>query len=212
MATVEIDEEEFLRLLEERDHLREQVTKLQACSTELIETRRKESITTMVSEFHHKFGYPVRYYNPGCPVLEVRESDLRFRASLITEEYFEAMESMVGPGSRELEDLHIAKDYVSRARGGTLVVDWPEFADALGDLDYVIEGTRLTFGIPRLAVAFAIQEANMAKTRTQLADADAAKISVWVKPAKPPGWKPPNIARVLRDNAWVGIEHERQST
>jgi predicted HAD superfamily Cof-like phosphohydrolase len=198
VSTIQIEEDVLRRLLVERDLLREQVSHLQRTGTELVETRRRESITTMVGDFHHKFGYPVRYY----PVYTYTEAEVRFRATLITEEYFEAMRALLGPC---VDASYKMIGYlINGSSAMPLRVDLPEFADALGDLDYVVEGTRLTLGIPRLAVAFEIQRANMDKTRTQLEGADAAKLGGWVKPMKPEGWKPPNIEAVLRNNGWLG--------
>lgn len=198
MSTIQIEEAELRRLLFERDQLREQVASLQATGTELVETRRRESITTMVSEFHHRFGYPVRLY----PTYVYTEAEVRFRATLITEEYFEAMRALLGPSVDAAYKM--VGFLINGETAVPLCVDLPEFADALGDLDYVVEGTRLTLGIPRLAVAFEIQAANMAKTRTQLEGADAAKLGGWSKPIKPVGWKPPNIEGVLRNSGWLG--------
>jgi predicted HAD superfamily Cof-like phosphohydrolase len=195
MAKIEVDEEYLKRLLNERDRLAQQVTDLQRHGTELLEQRRSESLTVMVAAFHTKFGYPTHYF----PTVPIIDADVRFRAALKLEEVFEEFEAMYG----HVDELVAAKEKVAEVLRTALVrVNLPELADALGDIDYINEGTRLTFGIPRLPVAFAIQEANMSKTRTMLEGADAAKIGGWVKPIKPPGWKAPDIAGVLRLNGW----------
>jgi predicted HAD superfamily Cof-like phosphohydrolase len=68
-------------------------------------------------------------------------------------------------------------------------LDIVEAADALGDMDYINEGTRLTYGIPRQAVANEIARSNLAKVGGTV-DANG-------KLQKPEGWTPPDIAGVL---------------
>lgn len=201
MGTIQIDEKELGELIAERNHLRSQVAWLQTRGTELTEQVRNESITCMVSEFHYKFGYPVRPFPIEPPV----EEEVRFRAWLITEEYFEAMEALFGPCVEAAHKMvrsligygALGSTSTFRAARADIRLDLPKFADALADVDYVVEGTRLTFGIPRVLVARAVQEANMAK--------QAAFGNEPGKPAKavkPEGWTPPDIAGVLRAHGW----------
>lgn len=70
----------------------------------------------------------------------------------------------------------------------------PEFADAIGDLIYVLVGTALEFGIPLPLVWAAIQNANMAKV-----DAVTGKVIRREdgKILKPEGWVAPDIAKIL---------------
>lgn len=78
--------------------------------------------------------------------------------------------------------------------------DLPKFADALGDLLYLVCGTA-HFASVDLDLVFAeIHKANMRKVR----DVDGtgkrrSKIDV----VKPPGWQPPNIEQVLADQGWT---------
>jgi predicted HAD superfamily Cof-like phosphohydrolase len=60
----------------------------------------------------------------------------------------------------------------------------------MADLDYVVEGTRLEFGIDGEPIAAEVHRANMAKTEGPVAP-DGKRL-------KPPGWTPPDIAGVLR--------------
>ena len=73
-----------------------------------------------------------------------------------------------------------------------------ELADALGDLDYVIEGFRLVCGINGEPIADEIQRSNLAKL-----DADGKPIRRYDgKLLKPPGWTPPDIERELLAQGW----------
>ena len=72
----------------------------------------------------------------------------------------------------------------------------PAFADALADLDYVIEGTRLEFGIDGWPIAQAVHKSNMAKV--------GSKVREDGKILKGPDWTPPDIAGELRKQGWSG--------
>jgi predicted HAD superfamily Cof-like phosphohydrolase len=80
-------------------------------------------------------------------------------------------------------------------------VDLPEFVDALVDLDYVIEGARVACGVYGEPVEAAVHHANMEKGEGPLR-ADGKK-------EKPPGWKPPDVAALLRAQGW---QHPRQGS
>jgi predicted HAD superfamily Cof-like phosphohydrolase len=73
-------------------------------------------------------------------------------------------------------------------------VDLPELADALADLDYVVEGARLEFGINGAPIATEVHRANMAKLDGPVRE-DGKK-------QKPEGWKPPDIESELRKQGW----------
>lgn len=74
--------------------------------------------------------------------------------------------------------------------------DLPAIADAIADLMYVLAGTALEYGIPLEAVWDEVQRSNMAKI-----DPETGKVTKNEagKVQKPPGWTPPDIARVLDD-------------
>lgn len=63
-----------------------------------------------------------------------------------------------------------------------------EFIDALGDLEYVVNGTAVTFGIPLQAVVEEIHKSNMSKGE-----------NFEGKPVKGEEFHPPDIKRVLKD-------------
>ena len=109
-----------------------------------------------VRKFHQAFGHPVAQAPvPGTPELR------RLRVALIAEELGELS---VALGVK----LDITSDGIRfdmNVSGGEDVskVDLVETADALGDLDYVVQGANLVFGIPAKEVFKAIHVSNMSK-------------------------------------------------
>ncbi len=151
-------------------------------------------LRAQVIEFHRAFGHPIA--EAPAVVADVR---VRFRANLIAEEFFEAMAAMFVDGdgqNSQLDRLHyVLHEFISDA---PVKVDLPELADAFGDLDYVVEGSRLEFGIDGAPVATAIHAANMSKLGPDgnpIRRADG-------KSLKPDGWTPPDIAGELRKQGW----------
>ncbi len=140
-----------------------------------------------VLEFHRAFDH---YINPGPPAIPP-DDVVRLRARLIIEEACEALEAIFGPDADEIEI--IKEDMKTFCSTATISVNLPDLADALGDTDYVVEGTRIAFGINGEPVADAIQQANMAKK------GDKDKFG---KNIKPEGWKPPDIAAELVAQGW----------
>ncbi|MEE9395155.1 MAG: hypothetical protein V3W41_21910 [Planctomycetota bacterium] len=180
--------------------LREQNQRLQERCAELLRERR--GIRYLVHEFHAKFGYPVRD-SPRVP----SDEDVRFRLTLIAEEFFELMQAaLVDSGGIALAERMLAKA-IRGEQGGlppaTVEVNLDEFADALADMDYVVEGTRLTCGIDGWPVLLEIQRANMSKTTKALNATDAAKMAGTTKAQKPAGWTPPNVAGELHKQGWL---------
>ena len=76
-------------------------------------------------------------------------------------------------------------------RDGNLI----EIADACADLCYVVIGTAIEYGIPLDVVWAEVHRSNMAK-----ADPATGKVRFREdgKVLKPEGWKPPDIAAILR--------------
>ena len=71
-------------------------------------------------------------------------------------------------------------------------VNLAEVADALGDLDYVVEGSRLAFGIDGESVADEIHRSNMLKVGGKVCEG---------KQLKPLQWQKPDIEGVLMKQA-----------
>lgn len=150
-----------------------------------------------VRAFHERFGHPVR-----TVPAEPSKSEMQFRLRLIAEEFFEllaACEIWPKADIGRHAELH-AKDIILEAIeydfSGT--IDLPEVVDALGDLDFVIEGTRLVIGVDGEPVMAEIQRANMSKEPV-LKD---GKPDPLAKPTKPEGWKPPDVTGVLARQGW----------
>jgi predicted HAD superfamily Cof-like phosphohydrolase len=182
---LQIEEAELRQLLNERDHLKKQVSELQSRMTEMVAERREASPRVAVTRFHAKFGYPLRYI-PVVPVVD----EARFRFARISEEFFEVLEAGYG----ESVELEQARAAVTTLISGTPRVNLPQLAGELADLEFVVVGGRLDFGIPD-ANAHAVWAANLAK--------DPARDGKG-KPTKPPGWVKPDHAAILREHGWRG--------
>lgn len=113
------------------------------------------TIDSLVREFHTAMDIPVAE-TPSVP----SDDRVRLRASLIAEEFFETMAAMFG-------DEHLiapARFAMSQVvKEACVKVDLVELADGLCDLDYVVAGTRLEFGIPGEAVLAEVHRSNMTK-------------------------------------------------
>lgn len=168
-------------------------------------------LTQQVTAFHKAVDQPI-LPRPTVP----SDARVRLRLRLITEEYFELLASCgIGdvdndnsPQDNLISRLHadvlgcIEGADVSNMNqdqiieGYEIKVDLPALADAMGDLDYVVEGTRLEFGINGAPVADAIHAANLKKASGPVR-ADGKRL-------KPPGFTPPDIAGELRKQGWDG--------
>lgn len=158
-----------------------------------------------VKAFHLKFNHPVRT-KPAVP----SDEELQFRLKLIKEEFFELFRAAYreGPldnfnaGFQRIRDAEYQLDnLLSEEAEIRCGVDFPEFVDAIADLKYVLEGTNLVCGVDGDAVMEEVQRANMSKEATHVANKDAFHRG-GVKPTKPPGWAPPDIAGVLVAQGW----------
>lgn len=137
----------------------------------------RTKLSHQVQEFHEKFGVPV-LVRPTVPA----EDRVRLRIALIAEEFSELLEACGIEGAISWEHLRL-----ERAPGDP--IDLPALADALADLDYVIEGTRLEFGINGAPIADLVHAANMAK--------EGGATRADGKIGKPPGWQAPDVAGEL---------------
>lgn len=154
-------------------------------------------IREKVLEFHRAMEQPI-VEKPAVP----SEDRVRLRLRLIAEEFFELLRSTIGyPEVDERNDNPAILDFVERTVNAVineakLEVDLPSFVDATIDLDYVVEGTRIEFGVDGGPVLDAVHRANMAKaTGPRRADG---------KILKPEGWRAPDVESELRRQGWVG--------
>jgi predicted HAD superfamily Cof-like phosphohydrolase/predicted RNase H-like HicB family nuclease len=153
---------------------------------ESVKNVRAATLRAQVSEFHKVFGIPT-LETPTVPSAE----RVKLRLRLILEEAFELLEAsypdsfMVGVFKAGVMDL-IGDRNPS--------VNLPEFVDALADIDYVVEGTRLEFGVDGGPIAAEVHRANMTKVGGPK-DADGKQL-------KPPGWTPPNVLGELEKQGY----------
>lgn len=174
------------RLEEEVTFLRQRLTDMQATSTRQLEELRafrgtgETKLSRDVREFMVAFGQHVAD-KPSVPPDDV----VRLRLRLVVEETVELLRACgawIGP-----------KNEVERHSNSD--VDMVELADALADIDYVVEGTRLAFGISGASIANEVHRSNMAKA--------GGKLDEHGKLQKPDGWTAPDIEGALIKQGWV---------
>ena len=121
---------------------------------------------------------------------------VRLRARLILEEAFEFLEA-IAASPKDMSDAtdlkRMALGLVSRVQ---VHVNLVEAADALADIDYAVEGTRLVFGIDGEPIAAEVHRTLMLKLN--------GLIDEHGKRFKPAGWTLPNIEDLLMAQGWPG--------
>ncbi len=145
------------------------------------------SIRDQVKAFHDKFGID----DPSVPTVPTR-AKLRLRLAMLFEEYMELADAL-GVESMVLDE-HMAEIWAWTPKE----IDFVEVVDALGDIDYLSEGFRLSLGVNGEPIANEIQRTNMNKT--------GGKTDIKGKIRKPPGWTGPEIERLLTEQGWNGNE------
>lgn len=185
LEDVRVARRDLHKVLDDNAHLKDQVQRLQEALNEARAHRR--GLRYQVHDFHQAMGQPV-LSAPQVP----RQARIRLRLKLIAEEFFELMRAAgveTGAAEATLQEARLA---VQDAH----TVDLPELVDAMADLDYVVEGTRLEFGVDGWPIACEVQRSNMAKVGASRDDDG--------KILKPPGWTPPDIEGCLREQGWEG--------
>jgi predicted HAD superfamily Cof-like phosphohydrolase len=139
-------------------------------------------LQTQVAAFHRLFKSPIA---PRPTIIE--PARVALRASFVVEETFELLEALYG----SLPEWAMCQEIVKNAlKQRQPRVDLPKAVDALGDIDFFVEGTRLEFGVEGGSIADEIFRANMAKV--------GGEIRADGKQMKPKQWTPPDIEGVLR--------------
>jgi predicted HAD superfamily Cof-like phosphohydrolase len=149
------------------------------------------TLRDQVAEFHRAFDAPVH----GTPRVPPQER-IELRLRLIAEEFCE----LLGACGCDPRTVGMVQHEIAHAMMTELKANIVEVADALGDLDYVIEGTRLEFGIDGAPIADAIHRSNIRKAGGAVRE--DGKIQ------KPEGWAPPDIRGCLIAQGWSGTEAE----
>lgn len=109
-----------------------------------------------VKEFHYAFKAPVG--DEAEPTLNFDRLQMRF--DLIAEEFCELVEALYGREAAEWIDAEIRDSIVGiDPRGGDIV----EAADALADMEVVINGFAIEAGIPLDLVINEVHDSNMSK-------------------------------------------------
>lgn len=148
--------------------------------------KARQHLHNQVMEFHAVMGVPI-----GVAPTLIPDERVRLRAALILEECIEALDAMFWAESSTAKMRSFLMQVIAEAR---IKGDLVELADALADIDYVVEGARIEFGIDGGPIADEVHRSNMAKV--------GGPVSPTGKKLKPPGWTPPNIAACLEDQGW----------
>jgi predicted HAD superfamily Cof-like phosphohydrolase len=128
--------------------------------------------------------------------LEINDKTIRLAMCLVIEEAFEFLEAVcektIFLSDQKADALKLASELPLNLTPEAFI----EAIDALGDLDYVSEWSRLAFGIlDSKPIADEIQRSNIAKV-------GGTKDPKTGKKQKPPGWTPPDIRGVLVKMGW----------
>jgi predicted HAD superfamily Cof-like phosphohydrolase len=153
---------------------------------------KRSLISLQVAEFHTAFGQVVN----GTPTIP-DEAMVRLRARIVLEEAFEFAEALFDSASADVLHEHFVSAMRTIESAG-IDVDMEAAADALGDLDYVVEGSRLVLGVNGVPIAAEIHRANMSKLGP---DGKPIKREDG-KIVKPAGWTPPAIGEELLKQGW----------
>lgn len=157
-----------------------------------IKRLRTSTVHHQVIEFHKAFGQDIGD-KPKVPSDDV----VRLRVKLVAEEFVEMLEAVYGRTDALAKVMDAIADQMDEGR---IRVNLPEYADALADLAYVIEGANLAFGIDGAAVLAEVHAANMRK----LGPDGKPIIRADGKRQKPAGWVGPDIAACLKAQGWEG--------
>lgn len=143
-----------------------------------------DRVQRQVLQFHQTFGLTIGK-SP-----EIREGELRAR--LLIEEAVETAVALVGSvKAHEIVSAELAKVDTLTPSEPNLI----EAIDGLCDVDYIVKGSAIVLGVDLEPFADEVHRSNMAKVGGEVR-ADGKRL-------KPPGWTPPDIAGVLREQSRV---------
>lgn len=152
----------------------------------------------LVRQFHQAFGHPVRE-KPMLPSRLLAE----LRVRIIAEELSELARALnvrlrmeVYPPSPAGADVLEVRCLEARSEFRYLVAA----ADALGDLDYVVQGTNVALGIPAYAVVYEVHRSNMSK----LGSNNRPLYRHDGKVLKGPNYTPPDLSSILSAAGRIG--------
>ncbi len=148
-----------------------------------------QTIREQVSEFHRAFGVPT----PDRPTVPSKER-VQLRLRLIAEEFCELLVAAGCDPDRVDFCNGTIRLAINNLKTDVAMVD---VFDATLDLDYVVEGTRLEFGIDGAPGAAEVHRSNMSK----LLDGKPVMREDG-KILKGPGFSPPDLESVLKAQGW----------
>ncbi len=117
-----------------------------------------------VGEFHQAFGHPI-FTNSNKEVIPSADT-IKLRLKLITEELEELIEACVGTDELKDKFSYIftkLNSNIEDIKDEDVNFDLVEVADALGDINYVVNGAAHTFNFDLDAVTTEIHRSNMSK-------------------------------------------------
>lgn len=155
-----------------------------------------------VAEFHLTMGQPIEL----VPNANPREKWVRLRGGLVAEEGVEFLEALFSRRSWfwRLTFVLLRLILLLIVKRAPIGVRLPAVADAIADLKYVLEGSNLAFGIDGAPVWDEVHRKNMEKASGPMR-ADGKRL-------KPPGWTPPDIDRILREQPPLNFAHLEKRT
>lgn len=163
-----------------------------------------------VHEFHRVFEHPIAYIpqEPPRPLKELRlktlaeelaELGAAWGVRVIVKVEVETTTPQSNHGSKTAQPVY---DFAAYDSDNVAVPEHPVVAaaDAIVDMAYFLHGTALVSGTPFQACFDAVHAANMAKLgpNGQVIRRSDGKI------LKPEGWRPADVAEVLRKFGWRG--------
>lgn len=148
------------------------------------------TIRDQVIEFHKEFQSE-QGHGEGPPHVPI-DKHVRLRLRLVFEEAFELLDACTACNADAYQK---AEELVAKLIDEPICVDIVKVADALADIDYVVEGSRIAFGIHGEPIAAEVHRSNMSKKGGH----------------RDPGgkWKPPTYSRAdvageLKKQGWNG--------
>lgn len=143
-----------------------------------------------VQQFHEIFGHPTEK-TPTVSTKKTRE----LRVALIAEELAELCEALGVSLKLEYDTATNSTLTYIKAEKSEDQVDLVGVADALGDLDYVVNGGFHAFGIPHTEVLDEIHGSNMSK----LGEDGLPIYNENGKVKKGPNFYEPNLAKIISE-------------
>jgi len=190
---IRVNENDFRELLNELKHHRERLIELLMKNTELVFKARAAG---SLAENVRAFMVLCDQYRNDQPTSEIPDGVRRLRILLILEETIETVVAMAPSLKPKIEALYREMRLIVENAPLLCTANLPDVADGLGDLDYVVEGARIAFGINGRPIAEAIHEANMTKAAGPIDPNTGKKL-------KPPGFVPPDVAKLLVEQGWT---------